>query len=307
MYRIRATLGGWLIGLALMALAPLVAEAQAGPGVQTSPPPRTWSGSPGMRLFGGGLQDTLYRDEAGPSVLTAMADGGYALAGSLPGPGGRQAWIARHDPQGLPVWTQVLAGPFDLQVQALGSLPNDGLLLAGNLGPARPGFLMALDAAGETLWSRTTTVDEAATDHLLGLATGTTGLGLAVGQTQHADGTEVGLLTSVPADGSPGWRLAVTDARSIRALIRDGDGWLVAGASAEPTQAAWLARVDATGRIDRERTYGPAGGGAVTALVRLADGAVLLAGHPAEGGEVWLRRVDGRGEILSEQQPRLGG
>ena len=307
MYRIRATLGGWLIGLALMALAPLVAEAQAGPGVQTSPPPRTWSGPPGMRLFGGGLQDTLYRDEAGPSVLTAMADGGYALAGSLPGPGGRQAWIARHDPQGLPVWTQVLAGPFDLQVQALGSLPNDGLLLAGNLGPARPGFLMALDAAGETLWSRTTTVDEAATDHLLGLATGTTGLGLAVGQTQRADGTEVGLLAAVPADGSPGWRLAATEARSVRALIRDGDGWLVAGASAEPAQAAWLARVDATGRIDWQRTYGPAGGGAVTALVRLADGAVLLAGHPAEGGEVWLRRVDGRGEILSEQQPRLGG
>ncbi|HSO80035.1 MAG TPA: hypothetical protein VLQ88_07625, partial [Chromatiaceae bacterium] len=96
MYPIRATLGGWLIGLALMALAPQVAAAPAGSGVESTPPPRTWSGPPGMRLFGGGLQDTLYRDEAGPSVLTAMADGGYALAGSLPGPGGRQAWIARH-------------------------------------------------------------------------------------------------------------------------------------------------------------------------------------------------------------------
>ncbi len=307
MFPIRATLGGWLIGLALMVLAPLVAMAQAGHGVQTSPPPKTWSGPPGMRLFGVGLPDTRSWVEAGPSLLTVMADGGYALAGSLPGPGGRQAWIARFDPQGLPVWTQILAGPFDLQVKALGSLPNDGLLLAGNLGPARPGFLLALDPAGETHWSRTTTADEAATDYWLGLATGTTGLGLAVGQTRRADGTEVGLLAAVPADGAPGWRLVVTEARSVQALIRDGDGWLVAGASAAPAQAAWLARVDATGRIDWQRTYGPAGGGAVTALVRLADGAVLLAGHPAEGGEVWLRRVDGRGEILSEQQPRLGG
>ncbi len=310
MYPIRATLRGWLIGLALMALVPHVAAAPAGSGVESTSPPRTWSGPPGMRLFGGGLQDTLSRDEAGPSVLTAMADGGYALAGSLPGPGGRQAWIARHDPQGLPVWTQILAGPFDLQVQALGSLPDGGLLLAGNLGPARPGFLMALDAAGETLWSRTLPVDEAhpgSTDHLLGLATGASGLGLAVGQTRRADGTQVGLLAAVPADGAPGWRLAVTEARSVQTLIRDGDGWLVAGASAAPAQAAWLARVDAMGRIDWQRTYGPAGGGAVTALVRLADGAVLLAGHPAEGGEVWLRRVDGRGEILAEQQPRLDG
>ncbi len=106
---------------------------------------------------------------------------------------------------------------------------------------------------------------------------------------------------------SPGWRLEATGARSVRALIRDGDGWLVAGASAEPAQAAWLARVDATGQIDWQWSYGQAGGGAVMALARLADGAVLLAGHPAEGSEVWLRQVDGRGGILSEQQPRLGG
>ena len=314
MYRIRATLGGWRLGLVLMVLAPLVAGSQEVPGAgweaDVTPLPRTWSGPPGMRLFGRGLQDPSSRDGAGQPRLAAMADGGYVLAGTVRGPASREAWISRHDPHGLPVWTQVLAWPFDLQVQALGSLPNGGVLLAGDLGPARPGFLIALDAAGETLWSRTTLPDDAnagVADRLLGLAIGDTGVGLAVGQFVRGDGTEVGLLASVPADGSPGWRLEATGARSVRALIRDGDGWLVAGASAEPAQAAWLARVDATGQIDWQRSYGQAGGGAVMALARLADGAVLLAGHPAEGGEVWLRQVDGRGEILSEQHPRLGG
>ena len=314
MYRIRAILGGWLIGLALMVLVPLVTGAQEGPEArqqaEATPTPRIWSGSPSMRLWGRGRQDPLPGSGAGQSRLAAMADGGYVLAGTVPGPAGREAWVARFDPQGAPVWTQVLAGPFDLQVQGLDALPNGGLLLAGDLGPARPGFLMALDAAGETLWSRTTTPAEAhpeGTDHLLGLAVGDAGMGLAVGQTRRADGTEVGLLASVPPDGSPGWRLAATEARSVRALIRDGDGWLVAGASLEPAEAAWLARVDVTGRIDWQRTYGPAGSGDVMALLRLADGTVLLAGHPAEGGEVWLRRVDGRGEILSEQQLRLAG
>ncbi len=307
MYRISAVFGGWLIGLALMVLAPLAAGVQGGPGVrqiaEVTPYPRAWSGPPGMRFFGRGSRDATAQIGAWQTRLTAMADGGFVLAGSVRGPAGREAWIARYDPQGLLVWTQVLAGPFDLQVQTLESLPNGGILLAGDLGPARPGFLIALDAAGETLWSRTTYAPETSgvTDRVLGLAVGDTGMGLAVGQSVREDGTEVGLLASVPADGHSGWRLEAAGARSAQTAISDGEGWLVAGASGEPAHTAWLAHVDATGRIDWQRTYGLAGSGAVVVMNRLANGTILLAGNPDAGGEVWVRQVDGRGEILSER------
>lgn len=306
MNRIPAVFGGWLMGLVLMVLAPVAAGLQGGAGAgqvaEVTPYPRSWSGPPGMKFFGRGLRDATAQTGAWQPRLTAMADGGFVLAGTVRGSGGREAWIARYNPLGLSVWTQVLAGPFDLQVQALGSLPNGGILLAGDLGPARPGFLIALDAGGEILWSRTTSAPETSgvSDRVLGLEVDVTGMGLAVGQFVRADGTEVGLLASVPADGSPGWRLEATEARSALTAISDGEGWLVAGASGEPAQSAWLAHVNATGRIDWQRTYGLAGSGAVMVMDRLANGAILLAGYPDAGGEVWVRQVDGRGEILSE-------
>ncbi|MBP8197769.1 MAG: hypothetical protein KAX64_04340, partial [Chromatiaceae bacterium] len=97
MYRIRAILGGWLIGLALMVLVPLVTGAQEGPEArqqaEATPTPRIWSGSPSMRLWGRGRQDPLPGSGAGQSRLAAMADGGYVLAGTVPGPAGREAWV----------------------------------------------------------------------------------------------------------------------------------------------------------------------------------------------------------------------
>ncbi len=313
MFPVRTLFGCCLIGLLIILLAPFPAVGEGGPWVgqegEGTANSRVWTGPPGMKFFGLGMGDAAAATEAGQPSLAAMADGGYALAGTVRGLGGREAWILRQDPQGLPIWTRTLAGPFELQVQALGSLPDSGLLLAGDLGPARPGFLIALDPAGETLWSRTSYGSETrgVTDLLLGLAVNDRGMGLAVGQSVGQDGTEVGLLVTVPADGTPGWRREITGVSRVRTAIADGNGWLVAGASAEPARSAWLAHVDAQGGIDWQKTYSLPGSGGVMVMDRLANGALLLAGYPDTGGEVWVRQVDGQGEILSEHPLLLGG
>ncbi len=311
MTRSPSYLGGWLIRLAGLAILPLLAWAQ--PGVTQGDggiplTPRTWSGAPGMTLIGRGLPGGEVDAGAGRSCLAAMADGGYTLAGNVQGPSGRELWIARHDRLGLPVWSRIYSAPFDIELQAITALPDGGAMVAGSLGQNRPGFLIALDVAGEPLWSRLSSDPgqaPGATERLVGVAMVEPGWVLAVGQVLHADGKAAALILSVPLDGSVGWRLELAEAKVARVLIPAGDGWLIAGESADPAHAVWLARVNTSGQVIWRRHFGEVGSGAATAIVPLPKGDILLAGQDAVAGEVWLRRLDGQGEPQDGEGQRL--
>lgn len=267
---------------------------------------RIWTGAPGMRLFDRQTPD--YNSDVAARQLASIAptpDGGYVVAGSVQGLVGQSVWVASHDRNGALRWSRTLGGAFDMYAQAVSVTADGGVLVAGGLGDSRPGFVLALDADGGLRWARVSEADWATrvvSDNLSGLAANTEGLGLAVGQVRNAQGEVLALALSVPADGSPGWRLELKDGVVVNAVVAHGDGWLVAGEARVPYAGAWLGRISASGSLDWQRSYGEDNGGAVRALALLADGRIVLAGHADGDDALWLRLLDGDGSLSGTEE-----
>lgn len=280
--------------------------AEGSPEVASGAPDRIWTAAPGMRLFDRKTPD--YNRDVAARQLASVAptpDGGYVVAGSVQGMVGQSVWVASHDRNGVLRWSRTLGGAFDLYAQAVSVSPDGGVLVAGGLGDARPGFVLALDAEGGLRWARVSDADWATrvvSDNLSGLAANAQGLGIAVGQARNAQAEVLALALSVPADGSPGWRLEIPDAVAINAVVAHEDGWLVAGEANAPYAGAWLGRISADGRLDWQRTYGEENGGSARALTLFADGRIALAGQ-AEGRDgLWLRLLASDGGLSSEAE-----
>ncbi len=266
--------------------------------------PRSWPAAPANRRFDLSMPDfssaVEWQDLA---TLAAAADGGHVLAGSVQAPASLQAWVARYDAQGMPLWTRTLAGGVNLHVQSAGVFGDGGVLLAGSLGEYQPGFLVALDAKGAVRWSRVTDREwqqNISSEEIEAVAVSGTNA-LAVGQVALPSGERHGMAMLVPANGEPGWRVLIDDTTRIHAALADGDGWLVAGESHTPYQAAWLARLDAQGQVQWRHTYGQDNGGAARTLARLPGGELLIAGQAPESQQAWLRRADSSGAPIAEQ------
>lgn len=306
--------GGGLASLARKAAQPgggadtnVIAPDPAGPAAAEArtagAADRIWTDAPGMRLFDRQTPDTN-RDVAAPQLasIAPTPDGGYVVAGSVQGVVGQSVWVASHDANGTLRWSRTLGGAFDLYAQAVSVTPDGGVVVAGALGEARPGFVLALDVDGGLRWARVSDADWATrqvSDKLSGLVATAQGPGIAVGQARNAQGDAVALALSVPADGSPGWRLEIEDGVVINAVVAQGDGWLVAGEARVPQGGAWLGRIGATGSLEWQRTYGEDNGGAVRALALLADGRIALAGQADGRDALWLRLLAGDGSLSS--------
>lgn len=91
------------------------------------------------------------------------------------------------------------------------------------------------------------------------------------------------------------------------AVLPDG-GFVVAGTTKSKgpgSHAAWLLRMNASGDLLWDKTYGGISWDNGRAVVPLADGGFAMAGHTwsegAGGSDFWLLRVDNSGNLLWEQ------
>jgi len=114
------------------------------------------------RAHGGWGKDEAYG-------ITAMADGGYVATGYTEsyGAGGRDIWLLRLDAAGDTVWTRTYGGAVDERGEDIRRTADKGFIIAGRSNSFNPPlhdmYLVRIDAAGDTLWTRT--YGGAAMDH----------------------------------------------------------------------------------------------------------------------------------------------
>jgi len=221
-------------------------------------------------------------------------------------------------------WQRTYGAEWEEEVSALASVPDGGLVLAGETGSKSRGdgvpdaWLVRADARGNVLWDRTFGGAKKDAAHaVVALADGSFAF---AGSTSSppARGMDAWLVR-LEADGSQRWAHTYgtpgTDLASallaVPAEAAGGPGFLLAGMRTDPRSGEdmALARTDPDGRPLWETHFGGPGADWAMDVERLPDGGYIVAGRtqsgPPTGQDVLLVRTDAQG-VPRWQRPHGG-
>jgi hypothetical protein len=198
------------------------------------------------------------------SSIVALADGGFAVAGSTrsKGAGGRNMWVLRLDEAGNVVWDQTYGGAEWDYANSIVALSDGGFAVAGGTDSKGAGYedmwVLRLDEAGNVVW-----------DHTYG-------------------GAMRDMANSIVALADGGFAVAGYT-----------DGGVV---SNQYVADMWVLRLDEAGNVLWDRTYGGGGLDEANSIVALSDGGFAVVGDTdfaAKGGlDMWVLRLDEAGNVV---------
>lgn len=270
------------------------------------------------KTYGGYDNDWLYhivQTSDGGFLLGGTSESDMGLDKSEPGRGGNDYWVVRIDAQGGKLWDKTYGGAGAEELYHLFETPDGGFLLGGHsasgAGPQKTEpsrgqndyWIVRIDAQGKALWDKT--YGGEMLDHLSAFAPAADGGFLLCGSSASGAGFEKSedprnelsprediWVVRIDAEGNQLWDKTYGgeywDALAAALPAADG-GFLLAGASYsnagfEKSEDArgdldyWLVRIDASGEIVWDKTYGGEGCDTPHEIAAAADGGFLLAG-----------------------------
>ncbi|MBP6643267.1 MAG: hypothetical protein KBA60_12030 [Flavobacteriales bacterium] len=230
------------------------------------------------------------------NAVRQTSDGGFLVAGEISSNngditenyGGVDCWVVKLDPEGAMLWQRTYGGSHDDHANDIRTTSDGGSVFVGSTvspdgdvtglhGTSLDIWIVKLDSAGALEWQR---------------VLGGSGADLGNSVLELSDG---GYLVS----GSS----------------RSDDGDLTSHNGTLNQYDAWLIRLDTTGNIVWQRTYGGTSDETIHALEPLENGGFIVAGESssndgdvsgAHGGiDAWVFEVDADGNLL--WQRALGG
>jgi len=241
-------------------------------------------------------------------------DGGYIVAGGTSsfGAGSSDFWLLKLDGSGNVTWEKAYGGTGYDYVTSLGQTSDKGYIMAGytsSFGVTNSGmWIIKVDENGVITWQKTY---------------GGTGYDYAESITQTQDGGYIvaGETTSFGAGNYDLWIIKLDEngvitwqktyggtgydyASSIR-QTQDG-GYLVAGSTKSfgaGNDDLLLIKLDNTGAVAWEKTYGGSGNDGIYFVNQVQDGTIIAAGGTDSFGagnrDFWLLKLDPTGSIGS--------
>lgn len=252
--------------------------------------------------------------------IKRLADGGFVLAARTrsSGKGKDEVLLLRLDPGLKPIWRKTFGTSGKDWVTSVAVMPDGGFALAGaaERGTAThvAAWVLRTDADGKVMWQ------QKVGGHQLDGAT-------AIAALANGHVVVAGSVSSRGAGRYDAWLLSF-DAKGEKVLDetyggkqRDTafalavvkDGFALAGARASDTESGdqsdvWLLRIDRSGKMLWQKTWGGEGYQAAASLVALPDGGFVIAGHAGEagdangGGKPWVIRTDDKGEKIWDRK-----
>ncbi|GAA0676563.1 hypothetical protein ACFQDG_09780 [Natronoarchaeum mannanilyticum] len=249
--------------------------------------------------------------------VAPVVGGGYAFAGTSTSTDESDVFLVGTDQNGTRQWTRTFGGSaFDF-CRALVQTRDGGFAIAGstqsNADEGQDMWLLKTDAEGRFEWVRT--YNRSSSDALGDVVvTGDGGYGI-VGST-FGDGTDC-WVARADADGAIAWErtLSRSDVDVARSIVQTDDGgFAIAGHTIigdDRRKDAWLAKLNAGGTVEWQRTYGEGTDDLAVELVRTDDGGYALLGTTitagrertllvttdAAGRREWLRTLSDSGSV----------
>jgi len=257
-----------------------------------------------LRVYGGAFGDAA-------NAVQQTADGGYFVAGySGSISTGSGAWALKLDSGGNIDWQKTYGGMGYTNFNAAQLTTDGGYIVAGfarSGGGGNDGvWVLKLDIGGNVIWQRTYGGCCQAASSIQATVDGGY---IVVG---HSDSFGAGLLDAwvlkLDANGNVEWQKTYggTNTDYATSVQRTADGgYIVAGAAGSSGiggYGAWLLKLDATGNVTWQRTYGGIGVGYATSVQTTADGGYIAAGYSnyfvgANSGGAWVLKLDADGYI----------
>jgi hypothetical protein len=245
--------------------------------------------------------------------MIATSDGGYALAGPTRsyGNGNRDFWLVKTDSYGNVEWNQTY-GTGDVEVaESLVQTSDGGYALAGyrqyiNVDGVAVFWFVKTDASGNMEWNKV--FSEEGIDHASSVIETSDG-GYAILGNKYTLGANYGYAWLIKTDElrNTEWKQSYEGPfRDVaNTLIETSDGGI---AFACPTYLFgagsadfWLIKMDMSGNIELNQTYGGAKNDIPYSLVETSDGGFALAGSTESFGygntDFWLVKTDDSGEM----------
>jgi hypothetical protein len=244
-----------------------------------------------QKTYGGIGDDDAYS-------VHPTADGGYVVGGSTASFPTGGAWVLKLDASGNVIWQKT----YGVHGSALQLTADGGYMV---LGSVRHGdvvidaWLLKLDTSGNVIWQKTY------------------GAGLTVFITSVQSTADGGYIAAglygfkawalkLDAGGNIIWQKIYGDGASFYtasslSVTTDG-GYILAGTTyLEAPPDAWLLKLDASGNIIWQKTYGGAGNEQGAFVRPTADGGYIVAASTSSFGagsdDVWVLKLDANGTI----------
>ncbi len=262
----------------------------------------TWA-----RIYGGIGNDEAYS-------LHQTSDGGFIVAGSTSssGAGGNDAWLIKLDSSGQVIWQKAYGTPGEDFAVGAQQTTDGGFILTGFMGAfgfAGSAWILRTDASGNIQWQNKyggfgccVLPTQRTSDNGFIVAGFTDNSGMGDVQVLRLDSS--GAVMWARTFGNP----AAFDAAFSVQTTPDG-GFVVAGitnghAAANGLIAGdfWVFKINATGNIVWQSSYGGPGADYAISIAKTSDDGFVVAGWTdsfgAGGNDAWVLRIDNTGGVI---------
>lgn len=259
-------------------------------------------------------QRTLgHADEEGARCVRQTADGGYIVTGErypTVGAPATDAWCVKLDGGGNVAWQRTYGGAGSESGWDIRQTPDGGYVLVGRTSSYGAGdtdaWCLKLDSGGNVAWQKT--YGGAAKDYVRTAYRTTDGGYFLTGSTySFGAGSADGWCLRVDASGNVVWQRAYGGAADdhLAGGQQTADGGYIVAGWAKSFGAgdfdSWVMKLDGSGNVAWQRSFGGASGDAATSVMQTSDGGYALGGYTpsfgAGGLDAWCIRLDSGGNV----------
>lgn len=295
---------GWLVACLDEPSGRLVGPQGTAPVLSTSV-----SGTPWAKIYGSSL------GVSGAQVVRLTPDGAFLVAGWTRsfGAGLNDFWVLKLDGSGDTLWQRTYGGGGDEAVENIEVTPDGGAIMVGlttSFGAAHEPWVLKIDAQGNVQWEHT--YRTTGRDWGFSIQPTRDGGYILAGGTDLGWPTrccrEAGQLIKLASDGSIEWQhtFDALQSENFRSAQQTADGgFIVAGYTGPhglPHNDGWLLKLDATGSIEWQETFGGNAQEELHGVAQTADGGYVLAGRTtsfgAGAGDAWVLRLTSAGRVV---------
>jgi len=257
------------------------------------------------KSFGGYGQDHAF-------CIQQTTDEGYIIAGYTDsfGSGGFDIWILKLDTYGNVTWEKTYGRIYNDYARSIQQTSDGGYIVAGytssSISENFDLLVLKLDSSGNLLWHKVYGGTGSDTARYIQQTTDG-GYILGAYSNSFGDKTTSLWILKLNQDGTVFWEKTYSASSSdiLRAIQQTSDeGYIVAGktqVSPDNNTDAWVLKLDSTGNVSWQKTYGGSSSEGATSIQQTSEGGYILAGwtnsFALPSSDMWILKLDSEGDI----------